>query len=217
MTQNGIQFHFKTKFDQTILLGKKARTIPELLEQIRTVPESSIYFHTHRFLQQHHYLSPEPPNDFAYWVITVLSEEALGERLSSIDIIQFQRIADLRKDIVEVIESYLSTTTRKVEAPAGEEFNFMSSKTFVLPTPYIAHSLTDFKNYLKLVSIHSIYYHIFDAHLRLEQGENDFSIFLKQLGHVELAEEILRLDPYTQTLEGLKQKVVQMVEKYDRY
>src|SRR5216684_1005798 len=100
MAENNVQFHFKTKFDQTILLGKKAKTIPELLDHLRVVPEASIYHHTHRFLQQHHYLSPEPPNDFAYWVITVLSEDALGELLSSIDIIQFQRIDDLRKSIV---------------------------------------------------------------------------------------------------------------------
>src|SRR5207253_3202901 len=130
---------------------------------------------------------------------------------------QFQKIADLRQNIIEVIEDYLSTSTRKVESPPGEEFNFMSCKTFVVPTPYIAHSLTDFKNLLKLVSIHSIYYHIFDAHLRLPQGENDFSIFFKQLGYHPLAEEILRLDPYTQTLEGLKHNVLQIVEKYDRY
>src|SRR5690349_23064965 len=104
MTQNGVEFHFKTKFDQTILLGKKAKSVAELLENIKSVPDSSIYFHTHKFLQQHHYLSPEPPNDFAYWVSTVLSEDALGEGLSSIDVIQFRRIEDLRQNIAEVIE-----------------------------------------------------------------------------------------------------------------
>src|ERR1043166_2145580 len=106
-TESGQEFRFYTKLDQTILLGRKASNVPGLLEGIKTIPESSIYFHTHRFLQQHHYLSPEPPNDFAYWVISVLSEDALGERLSSIDIIQFQHIADLRQTIVNVIEEYL--------------------------------------------------------------------------------------------------------------
>ena len=217
MTSNGVEFHFKTKFDQTILLGKKARKVSELLEHIKTVPESSIYYHTHKFLQQHHYLSPEPPNDFAYWVSTVLSEDALGEGLSSVDVIQFRRIDDLRQSIVDVVERYLSSTTRNVEAPAGEEFYFMALKTFVLPTPYTAHTLTDFKNFLKLTSVQSLYYHIFDARLRLEQGENDFSIFFRKLGKDELAENILRLDPYTHTLEGLKQKIIKLVEQYDRH
>jgi hypothetical protein len=62
-----VEFRFNTKVDQTILLGKKARNIQELYSGIRTTPDASIYFHTHKFLQQHHYLSPEPPNDFAYW------------------------------------------------------------------------------------------------------------------------------------------------------
>src|SRR5574341_1684932 len=75
------EFRFNTKFDQTILLGKKARNVAELIDGIWSVPDASIYFHTHKFLQQHHYLSPEPPNDFAYWVTNVLNEETLGEHL----------------------------------------------------------------------------------------------------------------------------------------
>jgi Family of unknown function (DUF5752) len=43
-------FHFFTKHDQVLLLGLRARTIQELLTDIRSVPDSSIYFHTHRFL-----------------------------------------------------------------------------------------------------------------------------------------------------------------------
>src|ERR1700741_3453710 len=136
MTPNPSQFCFKTKFDMTILLGKKAKNVSELLEHMRTVPASSIYYHTHRFLQQHHYLSPEPPNDFAYWVSKVLSEDALGERLSSIDIIQFNKIEDVRDTIVDIISTYLNSTPRRVDVPEGEEFYFMASKIFVLPTQY---------------------------------------------------------------------------------
>jgi hypothetical protein len=61
-------FQFFTKLDQTLLLGLGAKTVEELLNGIRTVQDSSIYFHTHRFLQQHHFLSPEPPKDFTYGI-----------------------------------------------------------------------------------------------------------------------------------------------------
>lgn len=216
MNENAPQFHFQTKFDLTILLGLKAANVRELLAHIHAVPKASIYYHTHKFLEQHHYLSPEPPNDFAYWVSTVLNETNLGERLSSIDIIQFQSITELRNSIIEEIERYLSISRRTPEAPDGQEFYFMSCRTFVLPTPFVAHSLTDFKNFLKLVSIQSIYYHIFDARLRLEQGENDFSRFFRSLGHDRLAEDVLKLDPYTYTLEGLKQKIFSLIEKHER-
>ncbi|MBI2231457.1 MAG: hypothetical protein HYU46_20455, partial [Deltaproteobacteria bacterium] len=82
-------FHFFTKLDQTLLLGLRATTIQELLIGIRSVPDASIYFHTHRFLHQHHFLSPEPPNDFAYWVTNVLGDDALAERLWSVDPVRF--------------------------------------------------------------------------------------------------------------------------------
>jgi len=83
----------QNKLDQTLLLGRTAHTIPELLEGITEIPESSIYYHTHKFLHQHHYLSPEPPNDFAYWVTEVLNIPDLGEKISSVDIVQYHRLA----------------------------------------------------------------------------------------------------------------------------
>jgi len=81
-------FEFFTRLHLTQLLGLKAFNLPELLHYIRTVPRSSIYHHTHRFLQQHIYLSPEPPNDFAYWIMEDLGDERLREKLASIDTMQ---------------------------------------------------------------------------------------------------------------------------------
>lgn len=100
-------FRFYTRLNLSELTGLKASTADELLELIRTVSGSSIYHHTHRFLQQHQYLSPEPPNDFAYWASNVLGEPELGEKLASIDIIQFSTIRNLRDKIAEAIETYL--------------------------------------------------------------------------------------------------------------
>ncbi len=62
-----VPFQFYTRLQLSELTGLKASTLPELLTHIRAVPTSCIYYHTHRYLQQHQYLSPEPPNDFAYW------------------------------------------------------------------------------------------------------------------------------------------------------
>ena len=81
-------FYFCSELHLVKLLGLKAKNPVELLNHITQVPKASIYYHTHRFLQQHHYLSPEPPNDFAYWTTNILALEALGERLASVDIIR---------------------------------------------------------------------------------------------------------------------------------
>lgn len=210
-------FHFYTKVDQTLLLGIRARNIPLLLEGIRSVPDSSIYHHTHRFLQQHHYLSPEPPNDFAHWVSEILNDEPLGERLSSVDIIQFASIAELRNRFIAILEEYLSGNVRVQECPVGEEFHFMASRTFVLPTSFIATTMKEFREALARVTINALYFHVFDAKLRLQAGENDFSRWFDDHGYHDLAEQLRSLDPYTHTLEGLRKRILVMTKAYDQH
>jgi hypothetical protein len=208
-------FYFYTRLNLVELLGRRAKTLGQLLEGLRQVPGSSIYYHTHRFLQQHHYLSPEPPNDFAFWTTNALGLDRVGEMLAGVDTVRFRTIRGLRDKFVEILESaVLAPNTRNVECQEGEEFHFMSCRTFILPTPYKAHDLREFRDVLQRISINSIYFHIFEARLRLEKGDNDFSYWLEGIGQKELAKEISRFDPYTITLEGLRKKIIQLVSPH---
>ena len=208
-------FRFLTRLNQVELLGRQAKKIPELLEGLRLVPGTSIYYHTHRFLQQHHYLSPEPPNDFAFWVTNALGLDTLGEELASVDTVSFHTIRDLRTRYLEILESYSQgRKARNGDCPEGQEFHFMSCRTFILPTPYEARNLKEFRDILEKISINSIYFHIFEARLHLERGANDFSKWLDSIGETQLAREISRLDPYTITLEGLRRDLIQRVSRY---
>ena len=56
---------------------------------MKKAPDAVIYYHTHHFLEEHHYLTPEPSNDFAVWVSDALGDEVLGERLASVDTFEF--------------------------------------------------------------------------------------------------------------------------------
>lgn len=209
-------FVFYTRLHLSELTGLRASTLGQLLELIKEVNGSCIYHHTHRFLQQHQHLSPEPPNDFAYWVTEVLGEDELGERLASIDVIQFTTIRSLREKIVATIEKYLNDNLlAKVRfSREGEEFHFIKSVSFVLPTNYVAYDLKGFIDILSRITIDSIYYHIFEARLRLEKNTNDFSNWIgTSIGDEKLAKEISKLDPYTFTLEGLRNKVIKIVKR----
>ena len=210
-------FHFYTKLDQTLLLGLRAKTVDELLTGVRSVADSSIYFHTHRFLHQHHYLSPEPPNDFAYWVTDVLGDDVLGERLWSVDTVRFRNISGLRETLIALLEGHLATAERKIECAANEEFHFMACRAFVFPTRHVARSLNEFAEMLGKVSINSLYFHVFGAKLRLEYGEIDFSRWFRSLGAAELSGATKRLDPYSHTLEGLRQQIIQLVRRHDSH
>lgn len=211
-------FTFYTRLHLQELTGRKARDLKGLLGGIRELSGSVIYHHTHRFLQQHQFLSPEPPNDFAYWVREVLGENKLSEELLSIDTIQFSSIRALREKITRTIENhirYMEKTGRgqfRVSS-VEEQFHFVKTISFVFPTPYVANSLLEFLEILKKVTINSIYFHVFEAKLRLEKGINDFSYWIDtSCADPQLAKQLARLDPYTYTLEGLRTKISNLIE-----
>jgi len=208
-------FRFYTRLHLAELTGLRASTLSQLVGIIKEVSGSCIYHHTHRFLQQHQYLSPEPPNDFAYWVTEILGLDELGERLASIDTVQFSTIHDLREAIVIAMEDYLKNNAlAKLKfAREGEEFHFMKSVSFVIPTNYVTSDLKEFKDILSNITIDSIYFHIFEARLRLERKTNDFSNWIENsIGDRELADDISKLDPYTHTLEELRKVIIKIIE-----
>jgi len=207
-------FHFYTEMGLVELLGRKAKNLTELLEGIKTVPGSCIYHHTHKFLRQHNFLSPEPPNDFAYWTGSVFGDELLGEELAAVDIIQFNSIRELRDKFIATIEEHLLQGIEEHSVFSGYEFHFMKSRSFVIKTGHVAGSLQEFLEIIKKIDTQSLYFHIFEARIRLERPGNDFSYwFASELGENELARRIAQIDPYTITLEGLRKKIVNMIEE----
>lgn len=209
-------FRFYTRLHLRVLTGFKAVTIEEFLGLLKTVPGSSIYYHTHHFLQQHEHLSPEPPNDFAHWITNALNEEALGEKIASIDTIHYPSIRSLRNEIIRIIEDYIEKEpkTRARFASPDKAFHFIESISFILPTPYVAKDLKDFADILKRVTVDSIYFHMFEARLRLDMETNDFSFWLgTSLMEEELAGRITSLDPYTYTMQDLRKKLIELTEE----
>ncbi|MBI5240258.1 MAG: hypothetical protein HY926_07275 [Elusimicrobia bacterium] len=205
-------FRFCSRLSLTVLTGIKAEGLAELLAHLRTVPEPVIYHHTHRFLQQHQHLVPEPPNDFAYWVTNMLGDEELGERLAAIDTVRFDSLDGLRQAIIATVEDRAGAAARGRVVPPGKEFHFMSAIRFSLLTSYQAEDLPGFAQCLQKVSISSLYLHVFEARLRPPLGVNDFSHWFKnQLGDEALAAKVANLDPYTQTLEGLRRRILGII------
>lgn len=207
-------FRFNSRTHLKELTGLKAKNLRELVENLKTVPNSVVYYHAHHFLEEYQYLAPEPSNDFALWVTDALGNEVLGERLASTDTFAFANLEALRERLVSIIGEYLTTAPDIREAMPGREFHFIKSISFIFPTRYVAHDLREFVEALRQISVDSLFFHIFESRLRLGKGLNDFSIWLENsLGDAELAREIGRLDPYTYTLEGLRTSLIQIIEK----
>jgi hypothetical protein len=208
------EFRFCTSVKLVEITGRRAATLEELLDGIRQLDGSVIFHHTHHFVLRHQYLTPEPPNEFAVWAGEALQERDLAERLLAINTVEFTTIRALRERLAAVVEGYLRERPRVNPAPSGMEFHFLRARSFVLPTALAAADLPGFRDALARAGPASIYHHVFEARLRLERGTNDFSAWLEGgLGERDLAAAIARLDPYTHTLETLRQAMLDRVQE----
>jgi hypothetical protein len=204
-------FHFFTERRLVQLTGVTARSLPELLTSLDEIPGSCIFYHTHHLFLSHHFEKPVVYNDFANWCSEALLEEALSERLAAIDLLSLTTIRRVREQIISIIRNHMgSGRWRLRECPPGDEFHFCKSMSFIMPTGIVAYSVPEFFAKLHSITNVSLYFHLLEARLRLERSTNDFSFWLRGCGEPRLADEIDRLDPYSYTLDEIKEQIIEL-------
>jgi len=201
-------FQFYTGRRLVALTGRRARTLPQMVEHLRQVSGSSVFFHTHERLLTHHFRTVGFRNDFAHWTSTALQEETVAEKLSAVDILDYTSLDDLRGALIRAVESSPELFSERPRVcPPGDEFHFCTVKSFIMPTGMTAATLAEFADVLQRCTNSSIFFHLFEARLRLGQTTNDFSLWLTDRGERTLADEIGALDPYSMSLEELRQRI----------
>jgi hypothetical protein len=206
-------FYFNSAEHLLRIEREKAGTLGELLEAIKTCSEASIFQHTFRTLQEHHFIQEGYSNDFAHWAFFACNENGLAERLSGVDIREFISVQALRNRLVEILQEYLRNNPKVKDRLALEPFYFCASSTVVVPTAFVARNLAEFADALEKISVHCIHYHFIEARLRLKLNSNDFSMWLEeQMGLKRTAELINRIDIYTSTLQGVRNRILRIVE-----
>ena len=204
-------FVFQTERRLVMLTGSRARNLSELLDGIIKVSGSSIFYHTHHQYLSHHFEKPVFHSDFATWTSTALQEEPLSEKLVAIDLLAFSAIRQLRLAIVETMQTYLAQLGRRVRnCLPGHEFHFCEVKSFIMPSGLVAQNIPDFFAKLMMASNPSLYFHFFEARLRLGRQTNDFSAWLSYRGAPKLADAVNKLNPYRMTLEELKAEIIKL-------
>ena len=206
----GEAFVFHTEQHLVVLTGRNAKNLAELLEHLHKVSGSSIFYHTHYLFLTHNFGKPRFHNEFANWASHALQEEGLAERLTAIDLLAMTSIHDLRAAIVTAVEKYLDGGRRLRECPPADEFHFCEAKSFVSPTGLVAHDASELFEMVGRVTDACLYFHFFEARLRLERPTNDFSLWLRNRGEPRLAQAIDRLDPYDATLAELREQIVRI-------
>ncbi len=206
-------FYFNSAAHLLRIERERATNLAEFLDALRTCPDASIFQHTFRTLQEHHFIREGFSNDFAHWAFAACNEVELAERLASLDVREFTSIPALRERIISIVETYLNRNPRARERAALEPFYFCASDTVVVPTPFVARNLMEFADCLNRVSVHCIHYHFIEARLRLKLNSNDFSVWLEEeLDLPRLADRLNRIDIYTSTLQDVRRKILQVVE-----
>jgi hypothetical protein len=205
-------FYFNTS-EHLLRIGRqKAINLSELLHALQTCPEDSIFQHTFRTLQDHHFIRQGFSNDFAHWTLSACNEPALAEQLASVDVREFTAIEGMRRRMIEIIDDFLHKHPHSGTNVAHEPFYFCASDLVVLPTPFAPDSLKGFLDGLNQVSVHSIHHHFIEARLRLHRMSNDFSQWLEEeVGLSDAADAIERIDIYTNTMEGVRLQIARIV------
>jgi Family of unknown function (DUF5752) len=206
-------FYFNASAHVLRITRQKATTISELLTALRECPDGSIFQHSFRTLQEHHFIPEGFSNDFAQWAQSACNEPALAEELASVDVREFTSLAELRERFVEIVNSFLLQNATAGARTARDAFYFCTSDIVVIPTNVVAHTLQDFVGSLNRVSVHSIHHHFIEARLRLKLMSNDFSQWLEDLGLMEAANQLNQIDIYTLTLEDARRRIIGIVEQ----
>jgi hypothetical protein len=208
------EFHFIECFEIKELLGKKADDVEELLELIEEVPSDSIYYHTHSYFLRHFYLTGPYPNDFANWVAIQVRDRVLGEKLGIVMPTGDKSLEDLRNELIEIIDNYLSTMKITPAVVSGQAFYFMQSRIIEVHTGITVNNLEEFVEVLKIIDASAIYNHVFEARVRDWQGRSDFSIWLDEILHTtELSKKLEMIDCYMYSLEGLRNKLIDLCKQ----
>jgi hypothetical protein len=210
----GQSFYFNTS-EHLLRIGReKASTVAELLQAMKTCPEASIFQHTFRTLQEHHFIPQGFSNDFGHWVLSACNEPELAEQLAGVDVRDFTTIEEIRSRMVEILVQFLLSHPQAGDKSATEPFFFCASDVVVLPTKFIPDTVSGFIDGLKQVGLHSIHHHFIEARLRLRRLSNDFSTWLEQeAGLNQAAAKIEQIDIYTNTLEGVRLQIVRIVSE----
>jgi hypothetical protein len=206
-------FSFFTVAYLTRIGNQCARNLAEFLKGLEDCSDASIFYHTFQTLESHHFLTEGFSNDFAQWVLASANRDELAEQLAALDIRDYLSIAELRSDLRRVVSGYCLKYPNYANQEALEPFYFCESVEVTEPVGLTVNTLKDFREGIEHLSHASFYFHFISSRLRLHLRTNDFSVWLENsLGLETLANNVNRIDVYTNTLDGARASLVRLIE-----
>lgn len=207
-------FQFATASYLVRIGNQEATNLLELEQGIGNCSDASIFYHTFQSLGRHHFLTEGFSNDFAQWVLGSCNRPALAEALASVDVRDYVSLAELRSDLRRVVHEYCEANPREATQGAFEPFFFCETVEEKVPLGREASTLEEFRDGLKDLAHGSLLFHFITSRLRLHLRSNDFTQWLsKELGLTEIARKVDQIDIYTNTLDGARATMLNLIDR----
>lgn len=214
MNPAGQPFRFVTAAYLTQICPQKAMRLGDLPDALAGCSDASVFYHTFQSLGRYHFLTEGFSNDFAQWALAACNCADLAEFLAALDIRAYLSLADLRGDLQRTVDAYCKGQPERAKQEAFEPFYFCEGIEVTAPLGLEASTLQEFREGLERLSHASFHYHFIASRLRLQLRTNDFSLWLSgELGQEALARRISRIDVYTNTVEGARDKMVALLDQ----
>ena len=206
-------FEFVTASYLVRIESQVAENLLGLERGIENCSDGSMFYHTFQSLGRHHFLNEGFSNDFAQWVLGSCNRPALAERLASLDIRGYVSLEELRADLKRILADFCERYPREAGQSAFEKFYFCEAIGEEVPLGS-AGTAEEFGDRLRELPHASLQFHFLTSRLRLQLRTNDFSHWFDEvLGLKRLAREVERIDIYTNTLDGVRDRIVELLER----
>lgn len=207
-------FQIFTESHLVLFTPWQADSIRSLLECLRQVSGSSIFYHFVHALRRRHFTTYGYRNDFANWVTMRFQERELAERLAVIDPLEFPSVRAVRDALIHELEVTTAADEARWKVPPGDEFRFVTVKSFVYPTGLVASTPRELVAAIERASLGSFFFHFVEARLRSGGQANDYSRWLEQQSQERaVLDRIARLSPYLFPLAELRSRVTTLIRE----
>ena len=154
-------------------------------------------------------------NDFAQWVLAGCNEAQLAEELAAIDIRDCTSIGGLRESLTSQVDGYLKKNPASATRISFEPFYFCEAYEYSVPWGEQAITLSDLEDGIREMSLQTLHHHFINSRLRLHLQTNDFSHWIRNsLELPELARQVDRIDIYVNTLDGLRERLLETIHPW---
>lgn len=200
-----------------IATGRRAQNLKELRDELEAIDPACIYFHFWGGLLRPVFDDPRYNNGFARWVHRELHNQALAERLSVIDPVDFPDPAELRRELVDVIEEELDQSEVLPWTTRERRFYFVRSQIVVFDTRHTVERPSELTGAVAAMSHTSIFYHFVDARRRTPESVDDFSTWLADWDrdeYADLCRTLAGIDPFFRSLVETREELVQVFDDF---